>query len=65
MADFGKDTNVPTNADRIRSMTDEELAVWLTDATICERVCSEEEYCYGNECVRRVIGWLKQITEVI
>ena len=25
----GKDTNVPTNADRIRSMSDEELALWI------------------------------------
>lgn len=27
----GKDTNAPTNADRIRSMSDEELAEFLTD----------------------------------
>ena len=27
----GKDTNAPTNADRIRSMTDEELAEFLID----------------------------------
>ena len=39
-----KDTNVPTNADRIRSMDDEELARWLVDATVCERVCDEDEY---------------------
>ena len=25
----GKGTNAPTNADRIRSMTDEELALWI------------------------------------
>ena len=25
----GKDTNAPTNADRIRSMSDEELALWI------------------------------------
>ena len=25
----GKDTNVPTNADRIRAMNDEELALWI------------------------------------
>ncbi len=50
----------PTNADRIRSMTDEELARWLVDATVCERVCGEDEYCHGNECVKRVTDWLKQ-----
>ena len=27
----GKDTNAPTNADRIRSMSDEELAEFLID----------------------------------
>ena len=25
----GKDTNTPTNADRIRAMSDEELALWI------------------------------------
>ena len=25
----GKDTNAPTNADRIRAMSDEELALWI------------------------------------
>ena len=47
-------------ADRIRSMSDEELARWLVDATVCERVCDEDEYCHGNECVKRVTDWLKQ-----
>lgn len=52
--------NIVTNADRIRSMSDEELAAWLVDATVCERVCGEDEYCHGNECVKRVTDWLKQ-----
>ena len=49
-----------TNADRIRGMSDEELARWLVGATVCERVCDEDEYCHGNECVKRVTRWLKQ-----
>ena len=49
-----------TNADRIRGMSDEELAKWLVDATVCERVCDEDEYCHGNECVESVTRWLKQ-----
>lgn len=53
----------PTNADRIRSMSDEELARWLVDATVCERVCHEDEYCHGNECVKRVTGWLQSPAE--
>ena len=48
------------NADRIRNMSDEELAVWLVGATVCERVCDEDEYCHGNECVKRVTDWLQQ-----
>ena len=51
---------VATNADRIRAMSDEELARWLVDATVCERVCDEDEYCHGNECVKRVTDWLQQ-----
>ena len=53
----------PTNADRIRGMSDEELAKWLVDATVCERVCHEDEYCHGNECVKRVTDWLQQPAE--
>lgn len=49
-----------TNADRIRSMTDEELAAWLVDATVCDRVCSEDEYCHGDKCVKLVTNWLQQ-----
>lgn len=49
-----------TNAQSIRSMSDEEMARWLADATICERVCTEDDYCHGNECVESVTRWLKQ-----
>jgi Lar family restriction alleviation protein len=52
--------NIVTNADRIRSMTDEELAVWLVDANMCERVCAEEDYCGCDVCVKRVIDWLER-----
>lgn len=53
-------TKKVSNADRIRGMSDEELARWLVDATVCERVCGEDEYCHGNECVNRVTDWLQQ-----
>jgi hypothetical protein len=39
------------------------LARWLVDATVCERVCDEDEYCHGNECVKRVTGWLQQLAK--
>ena len=54
-------TKMVSNADRIRSMSDEELARWLVAATVCERVCDEDEYCHGNECVNRVTDWLHMI----
>ena len=65
------DTNVgcKTNADHIRSMTDEELAKWVTDAWDCHE-CSEHERIGDHpllksepcdqECERHCLDWLKQ-----
>lgn len=47
-----------TNADRIRSMTDEELANTITD-DLCDRVCHSPLSCDGN-CETQVLAWLKQ-----
>ena len=47
-----------TNADRIRSMTDEELANCITD-DLCDRVCHSPLSCDGN-CEIQVLKWLKQ-----
>lgn len=47
-----------TNADRIRSMTDEELANCITD-DLCDRVCHSPLSCDGN-CEIQVLAWLKQ-----
>lgn len=49
---------VKTNADRIRSMTDEELAKSITD-DLCDRVCHSPLSCDGN-CETQVLAWLKQ-----
>ena len=48
-----------TNADRVRSMTDEELAELLLDgldATVCSSGCC---VCDGD-CRGRMLNWLKQ-----
>ena len=59
-----------TNADRIRSMTDEELAEYLFARG------NEEEYCYGicayqdecntiqsrKFCLQQIVKWLKEVT---
>ena len=47
-----------SNADRIRSMTDEELAKSITD-DLCDRVCHSPLSCDGN-CETQVLAWLKQ-----
>lgn len=64
----GNDTNIATNADRIRSMSDKELAEYIFD------LGNGSEYCYGHcayqddcpteldhdTCIKGVIDWLKQ-----
>lgn len=52
-----------TNADRIRAMSDEELAEIITDDW-CEIVCSGTDYlCRDGTCEQHVLKWLKQEAE--
>lgn len=52
-----------TNADRIRKMTDEELADWITD---CHDLC---DLCQFSTCIQEfgcekgVLEWLKEVSE--
>ena len=48
-----------TNADRIRAMTDEELASVITDDW-CEIVCSGTDYLCDGTCEQHVLKWLKE-----
>ena len=58
-----------TNADRIRAMSDEELAEWLANMFDCHH-CSEHERIGGNpllsaeqcdqKCEKHCLEWLKQ-----
>ena len=57
----------PTNADRIRSMTDEELAVFLEKATGGCETCAADCTCNGPEdvpsksvCHQGVLEWLRE-----
>ena len=54
-----------TNADRIRAMTDEELAKFIPDwsyTNACK--CDEQPYVdCNNECEKCVAEWLKQPAE--
>ena len=62
---FGNAATMPTqtNADRIRAMSDEELAKLLSnDARACpDRIVRCVDY--GNNCESCWLGWLKQPAE--
>ena len=47
-----------TNADRIRAMTDEELAGWLATNDTCPS--TEQERNCNNRCGECWLEWLKQ-----
>lgn len=51
-----------TNADRIRSMSDEELAGWTANNVDCQYCSVRSEWCTESEatCKRNWLDWLKQ-----
>lgn len=52
-----------TNADRIRAMTDEELAEWLEKETsFC---CDRGRDCRDEPCEPCLLDWLKSPVEVV
>ena len=56
-----------TNADRIRAMSDEELARHLDSAFVgcdfCSRIETEEP-CNDTMCIPSILEWLRQPVEV-
>lgn len=60
--------NKQTNADRIRSMTDEELAEFLSDNTNCDCCniqCKDKLNCPSmSSCLYRWFEWLQKDSEV-
>ena len=49
-----------TNGDRIRQMTDDELAAWITDGEqICD-LCAFDACLLESKCEKGVLKWLKQ-----
>jgi hypothetical protein len=62
----------PTNADKIRNMTDEELAeelwrFWIefeTEKIICnDRSCEDVEAGFDKKCLQCILDWLRQPAE--
>lgn len=54
-----------TNADRIRSMTDEKLAKWMCGFNTCiiPFEPDSEAYCTGEHCEECILKWLKSEVE--
>lgn len=54
----------PTNADKIRHMTDEELADWISEQGVDCAYCRIESLCYEEckfgDCKKAWLIWLKQ-----
>ncbi len=52
-----------SNADRIRAMTDEKLAVWIAETSNCSDWCILNEQCKTKQdyecCVNVWLNWLK------
>lgn len=61
--DTSTDTST-TNADRIRSMTDEELAEFISKYFSCEYECAVRDKCGSDwDCKRATIDWLQSEVE--
>lgn len=52
-----------TNADRIRSMTDEELAEWINAKNTWEQCAYEESACMKKLRVNGILRWLRSEAE--
>lgn len=52
-----------TNADRIRSMTDEELAIWIAGISECPACPKGGKDCDAWTCDDAWLDWLKQECE--
>ena len=48
-----------TNADRIRAMSDEELARFVTREDLCALTCGEPCIPCDGACERKMLEWLK------
>ena len=55
----------PTNADRIRAMTDEELCSLMSNFNICDTRSNQEcKFMFLADCQQCLLEWLQQPAEV-
>lgn len=53
-----------SNADRIRNMSDKELAEWINTKNTCSQcVCELESVCMKEPCVNGILCWLQSEAE--
>lgn len=53
-----------TNAERIRNMSDEELAEWINTKNTCEQCAYEpESLCITEPCTNGILKWLQSEAE--
>lgn len=52
-----------TNADRVRNMSDEELAKWIDTITACRHCAYEVAGCGGKNCVEGILQYLQSEAE--
>lgn len=53
-----------TNADRIRNMSDEELAEWINTKNMCEQcVYTPGGLCMKKPCINGILEWLQSEAE--
>lgn len=56
----------PSNADRIRAMSDEELAKFISiqsDDCLCSDNSKCDYHCGGDSCLKVLLDWLQQPAE--
>lgn len=64
--EYGKDTNVTTNADKIRGMTDEELAEFFEKLEVVCDMCAFKVGCcniVSGNCKSGLLKWLQSEVE--
>lgn len=60
------DPEIVTNADRIRAMSDEELAKFISiqsDDCLCSDNSKCDYHCGGDSCLKVLLDWLQQPAE--
>ena len=49
-----------TNSDKLRAMSDEELAEFLTTEDMCELICAPAPPHCDGQCKQKMLDWLRQ-----